>query len=425
MLDLKFIRDNKELVDLKTKRRPAQIDLDGLLNLDARHRQATQEVEKLRHTRNVATDEIAALKRAKKSADSLLEDMKKLSAQVKTMEEEVRGLEEDLQRGLLLVPNLLDDSVPPGQDERGNVELKKWGNPPEFRFKPKNHWEIGEALDILDFERAAKMTGARFCVYKGLGARLDRALTNFMLDLHTKEHGYEEILPPFLVNHDSLIMTGQLPKFEEDLFRLGNDDFFLIPTGEVPITNLHRDEILNEESLPRSYVAYTPCFRREAGSYGKETRGLIRQHQFNKVELVKLTPPEHSYEMLERLLLDAEEVLKRLELPYRVVVLCAGDTGFSAAKTYDIEVWLPGQESYKEISSCSNFESFQARRGNLRLRHKGAKKTEYLHTLNGSGLAVGRTFLAILENYQQADGSVLIPKALQSYMGGLEKIAKG
>ena len=425
MLDLKFIRDNKELVAQKTNRRSAKIDFEELLKLDLRHRKATQEVEKLRHTRNVTTDEIATLKRAKKSADSLLQDMKKLSDQVQSLEEEIRGFEENLRQKLLLVPNLVDDSVPPGQNERSNVEVKKWGSPPEFQFKPKSHWEIGEALDILDFERAAKMTGARFCIYKGLGARLERALVNFMLDLHTKEHGYEEILPPFLVNYDSMIMTGQLPKFDEDLFRLGNDDFFLIPTGEVPMTNLHRGEILSEESLPRSYVACTPCFRREAGSYGKETRGLIRQHQFNKVELVKLSRPDSSNEGLERLLLDAEEVLKRLELPYRVVVLCAGDTGFSAAKTYDIEVWLPGEESYKEISSCSDFKSFQARRGNLRFRYRGAKKTEYLHTLNGSGLAIGRTFLAILENHQQEDGSIVIPKALQPYMGGVERISKG
>ena len=312
--------------------------------------------------------------------------------------------------------------MPVGPDETGNVEVKKWGEPPKFSFEPKAHWDIGEALDIIDFERAGKITGARFALYKGAGALLERSLINFMLNLHTKEHRYKEVLPPFMVNRASMTGTGQLPKFEKELFKVEGDDYFLIPTAEVPVTNIHRDEMLDGDKLPIYYTAYTPCFRREAGSYGKDTRGLIRQHQFNKVELVKFVRPEDSYNELESLLLNAEEVLKKLNLPYRVVVLCTGDMGFAAAKTYDIEVWLPGQNKYREISSCSNFIDFQARRANIRFRRETKAKPEYVHTLNGSGLAVGRTLVAILENYQQEDGTVIVPEALRHYMGGMERI---
>ena len=422
MLDLKFIREHREQVQRKIEDRRQKYDLEGLLKLDVERRQLAARGEQLKHTRNVTSDEIARLKRERQPTDSLLADMKKVSDSIKVLDNQIRIVEEDLHRQLLLLPNLLHDSVPQGLDDRDNQEVRRWGKPPAFGFKPRPHWEIGEALGILDFERAAKMTGARFVLYKGLGARLERALINFMIDLHVREHGYEEVLPPFLVNRAAMTVSGQLPKFEEDLFCVQEDDYFLIPTGEVPMTNIHQNEILNEDQLPLSYVAITPCFRREAGSYGKDTRGITRQHQFNKVELVHFTRPEDSYEWLERLLLNAEEILQRLGLHYRVVVLCTGETGFSSAKTYDIEAWLPGQNTYKEISSCSNFEAFQARRGNIRLRPKGSKKTEYVHTLNGSGLAIGRTLLAILENYQQDDGSVVLPETLRSYMGGVERI---
>jgi seryl-tRNA synthetase len=348
--------------------------------------------------------------------------MKQVSERIKQLDEQIRSLDEQLHERLLYLPNLLHDSVPVGKDENENKEIRRWGTQPSLDFPKRSHWEIGEKLGILDFERAARVTGARFVFYKGLGARLERALLNFMLDLHVREHGYEEILPPVIVNRASMVGTGQLPKFEEDLFRLRDEDYFLIPTAEVPVTNLYRDEILEEDRLPLSYAAYTPCFRREAGSYGKDTRGLIRQHQFNKVELVKFTTPERSYEELERLLQDAETVLQRLGLRYRVVLLCTGDTGFSSAKTYDIEVWLPAQNQFREISSCSNFEAFQARRAGIRYRLRGGKKTEYVHTLNGSGLAIGRTVVAILENYQQEDGSVVIPEVLRPYMGGVGEI---
>jgi seryl-tRNA synthetase len=424
MLDLKLIREHKDLVQRKIKDRRQKYDLEDLLKLDAEWRQLATRGEQLKHKRNVTSEEIARLKREKEPMDSLLADMKKVSDEIKTIDDQIRGVEEDLQEQLLLLPNLVHDSVPQGRDERDNQEIRRWGEPPVFGFQPRPHWEIGEALEILDFERAAKITGARFVLYKGLGARLERALINYMIDLHASGHGYEEVLPPFLVNRAAMTVSGQLPKFEDDLFHVKEDDYFLIPTAEVPITNMHKNEILNEDQLPLAYVAYSPCFRREAGSYGKDTRGIIRQHQFNKVELVHFTRPEDSYEWLERLLLNAEEVLQRLGLHYRVVVLCTGDTGFSSAKTYDIEVWLPGQNTYKEISSCSNFETFQARRGNIRFRPKGSKKTEFVHTLNGSGLAIGRTLLAILENYQQEDGSVVIPESLRSYMGGVEKIER-
>jgi seryl-tRNA synthetase len=422
MLDLKFIRENKALVQRKIEQRGQKYDLDGLLQLDAKRRPLIAQVEQHKQTLNLLTEQIARSKRANQPVDSLLAQTKDLSGGIEALDDEIRIIEEQLQKQLELLPNLVHDSVPVGQDDRDNQEVRRWGKLPDLHFKAKPHWDIGEFLGILDFERAARMTGARFVLYKGLGARLERALINFMLDLHLREHGYEEVLPPFLVNRASMRVTGQLPKFEEDLFRLRDEDYFLIPTAEVPVTNIHQGEILAEAQLPLSYVAYTPCFRREAGSYGKDTRGIIRQHQFNKVELVKFTRPVDSYEQLERLTLDAEQVLKRLGLPYRVVVLCTGDIGFAAAKTYDIEVWLPSQNAYKEISSCSNFEAFQARRGNIRFRLKGSKKTEYVHTLNGSGLAIGRTLLAILENYQEKDGSVVIPEALRSYMGGVEKI---
>jgi seryl-tRNA synthetase len=397
-------------------------DLDGLLRVDQERRRFVVEVDELKRRRNAASDEISRLKQQRQPADPLLAEMKQVSDSIKQLDDKMRSLDEQLQERLLNLPNLLHDSVPVGKDEKDNKEIKQWGTRPAFDFPSRSHWEIGEKLGILDFERAARVTGARFSFYIGLGARLERALINFMLDLHVREHGYEEILPPFIVNRASMIGTGQLPKFEEDLFRLRDEDYFLIPTAEVPVTNFYRDEILDEDRLPLSYAAYTPCFRREAGSYGKDTRGLIRQHQFNKVELVKFTTPERSYEELERLLQDAESVLQQLGLHYRVVLLCAGDTGFSSAKTYDIEVWLPGQNQFREISSCSNFESFQARRAGIRYRLKGGKKTEYVHTLNGSGLAIGRTVVAILENYQRKDGSVTIPDALRPYMGGVGEI---
>jgi len=398
------------------------VDLEGLLGVDRERRELTVRGDELKQRRNAASDEITRLKQQRQSADPLLAEMKQVSEGIKQIDERIRSLDEQLQERLLYLPNLLHDSVPVGKDEKENKELRRWGTQPSLDFPTRAHWEIGEKLGILDFERASRVTGARFVFYKGRGARLERALMNFMLDLHVREHGYEEILPPVIVNRASMIGTGQLPKFEEDLFRLRDEDYFLIPTAEVPVTNLYRDEILEEDRLPLSYAAYTPCFRREAGSYGKDTRGLIRQHQFNKVELVKFTTPERSYEELERLLRDAESVLQRLGLHYRVVLLCTGDSGFSSAKTYDIEVWLPGQNQFREISSCSNFESFQARRAGIRYRLKGGKKTEYVHTLNGSGLAIGRTVVAILENYQQKDGSVLIPEALRPYMGGVGEI---
>jgi len=350
--------------------------------------------------------------------------VKALGDELKREEEELKKVEDELEFKLSLIPNIPHESVPFGVDDTENVVVKRWGDIPEFSFEPKPHWEIGEALGILDFERAGKITGSRFVVYWNEGALLERALINFMLDLHIKKHGYKEVLPPFIVNERALFGTGQLPKFKIDLFKLEEWDYYLVPTAEVPVTNLHQDEILPEEVLPLYYVAYTPCFRSEAGSYGKDVRGIIRQHQFNKVELVKFTTPETSYEELESLLLDAEEVLQLLELPYRVVVLCTGDLGFAAAKTYDIEVWAPGQNRFVEISSCSNFEDFQARRANIRYRPKGGGKPRFVHTLNGSGLAIGRTVMAILENYQQEDGSVVIPKVLRPYMGGLEIIKR-
>ncbi len=426
MLDLRFVRENAEAVKAGLARRGTRLDLTEFLALDAKRRDAQQEIETLRRKRNEVSEEIGRLKKAGQQAEEKVAEMRAVGDTIAALENGTREVEEAQRNILLTIPNLPHSSVPDGKDENDNKEIRRWspqgGEPLKFSFEPKPHWDLAEYLDIIDFDRAAKITGARFALYKGMGARLERALINFMLDLHTTEHGYREMLPPFMVNKASMTATGQLPKFEEELFKVDNGTYFLIPTAEVPVTNIHRDEILPEENLPILYTAYTPCFRREAGSYGKDTRGLIRQHQFNKVELVKFSRPDTSYDELEKLTGQAEEVLKRLGLAYRVIVLCTGDIGFSSAKTYDIEVWLPAQNKYREISSCSNFEDFQARRGNIRYRAKGGKKTELVHTLNGSGLAVGRTVVAILENYQQADGTVIIPEVLRPYMGGAEKI---
>jgi seryl-tRNA synthetase len=426
MLDLRFVRENADAVKAGLARRGISLDLAEFLALDAKRRTVQQEIEILRRRRNEASEEIGRLKKAGQNADDKVAEMRAAGDTIAALENGTREVEEAQRSILLTIPNLPHASVPDGKDENDNVEIRRWslqgGEPPAFPFEPKPHWDLAEYLDIIDFDRAAKITGARFALYKGMGARLERALINFMVDLHTTEHGYLEMLPPFMVNKTSMTATGQLPKFEEELFRVENGAYYLIPTAEVPVTNIHRDEILPEEILPVLYAAYTPCFRREAGSYGKDTRGLIRQHQFNKVELVKFARPETSYDELEKLLRNAEEVLRRLGLAYRVIVLCSGDLGFSAAKTYDIEVWLPAQNKYREISSCSNFEDFQARRGNIRYKSKGGKKTGLVHTLNGSGLAVGRTVVAILENFQQADGSVVIPEVLRPYMGGAARI---
>jgi seryl-tRNA synthetase len=397
-------------------------NLDAFKTCDDERRAILQELETLRHQRNVVSDQIAEMKKAGDNADSVVAKMREVSSKIKALDKALAGTQETLETILLGMPNIPHPSVPVGKDETDNPVIKTVGDPPVFDFEPKPHWDVGAALGILDFERAAKITGARFPLYFGAGARLERALINFMLDIHTQTHGYTETLPPFIVNRQSMTHTGQLPKFEEDLFKLVDWEYFLIPTAEVPLTNIHRDEVLDEAQLPIYYTAYTPCFRSEAGSYGKDTRGLIRQHQFNKVELVKFSTPETSYDELELLLDNAETILRKLEIPYQVVELCSGDLGFSAAKTYDIEVWMPAQAVYREISSCSNFENFQARRGNIRFKKKGKKGTELVHTLNGSGLAVGRCVAAILENFQQTDGSVLIPDALQTYMGGLDKI---
>jgi seryl-tRNA synthetase len=428
MLDLRFVRDNVEQVKAALTRRGIAIDLAEFLAQDAKRREAQQEIETLRRKRNEVSEEIGRLKKAGNLAENKIAEMRAVGDRITTLENSTRENEEIQQNILLTIPNLPHASVPDGKGENDNVEVRRWslqgGEPQQFPFEPKPHWDLAEYLDIIDFDRAAKITGARFALYKGMGAQLERALINFMLDLHTTEHGYQEVLPPFMVNKASMTVTGQLPKFEEELFKVENGTYYLIPTAEVPVTNIHQNEILLEENLPVLYTAFSPCFRREAGSYGKDTRGLIRQHQFNKVELVKFARPQDSYEELEKLTKDAEAVLQRLGLPYRVVMLCTADMGFSAAKTYDIEVWLPAQNRYREISSCSNFEDFQARRGNIRYKPQGGKKTELVHTLNGSGLAVGRTVVAILENFQQSDGTIIIPEALRSYMGGAERISR-
>jgi seryl-tRNA synthetase len=423
-LDFKFVREHLEEVQEKIGRRGQAIHWELFTRLDSERREILLESESLRAKRNQVSDVIAEKKKKGQDASAEIAQMKEVSARIKELETRLNEKEEGLRELMMVIPNIPHESVVTGQGEGDNLEVRRWGKIPEFSFTPKPHWEIGEALGILDFERGAKITGARFTLYKDLGARMERALINFMLDLHTGQHGYREVLPPFMVNRKSMTGTGQLPKFEEDLFKLSDPDYFLIPTAEVPVTNIHQDEILLEDDLPLYYAAYTPCFRKEAGSYGKDTRGLIRQHQFNKVELVKFTTPETSYDELEKLTADAQEVLKRLGIPYRVVILCTADLGFSAAKTYDLEAWLPGQPVYREISSCSNFEDFQARRANIRYRPKGKKGTEFVHTLNGSGLAIGRTLVAILENYQNEDGSVTVPEVLRPYMGGVEKIER-
>ena len=424
MLEAKFIREHVDEVRERIGLRGGIIDFGRFVAIDGERRKAVQEWESLRALQKKVSDEVSQKKRKGEDASDLITEMKKVSQDLKALDGVVEEKERALQEFLLMVPNIPHSSVPVGKDSADNVEVRRWGEIPSFNFEPKAHWDIGEELGILDFKAGAKIAGARFTLYWDLGAKLERALINFMLDLHTREHGYREVLPPFMANRVTMTGTGQLPKFEEELFKVEGTDYFLIPTAEVPVTNIHQDEVLEEEALPLYYTAYTPCFRKEAGSYGKDTRGLIRQHQFNKVELVKFTKPETSYDELEKLLNNAEEVLKRLKLPYRVVNLCAGDLGFSAAKTYDIEVWLPGQNTFKEISSCSNFGDFQARRAKIRYRLSGKSKTDYVHTLNGSGLAVGRTLVAILENYQQADGSVIIPEVLRHYMYGVDRIEK-
>ncbi|UCH79801.1 MAG: serine--tRNA ligase [Nitrospiraceae bacterium] len=428
MLNIKLIRENPELVTEALKNRGEDTSsLDNILDIENRRRDLLKDVEEMRQKRNTISQQIGRLKKEGEDASGVMAEAKKISDDMASSEESLRELDIQVRDILLLIPNIPDASVPVGKDETENVEERVWGDIRTFDFEPKNHWDIGEDLGILDFERAGKIAGARFVIYKGEGARLERALINFMLDLHTGEHGYTEILPPVLVNRAAMTGTGQLPKFEEDLFKLDESDakgYLLIPTAEVPVTNIYREEILPGDELPIYHTAYTPCFRREAGSYGKDTRGLIRQHQFNKVELVKFVKPEHSYDELESLTQNAEEVLKRLGLPYRVVTLCTGDIGFSAAKTYDLEVWFPAQGKYREISSCSNFVDFQARRADIRFKTEGKKGTEFIHTLNGSGLAVGRTLAAILENFQEKDGSVIIPEVLIPYMGK-DRISRG
>jgi seryl-tRNA synthetase len=424
MLEIKFLRKNMEVVEAALKARHADVDLGEFKTRDQKRLDILQRIETLRHERNVTSDAIAEKKKAGLADQEAVLHMREVSGEIKNLEKELTDIESVLEGMLLSIPNIPHVSVPVGRDETQNPIYRQVGEPPVFDFQVKDHQEIGEGLGILDFERASRITGARFPLYFGLGARLERAVINFMLDIHTIRHGYTEVLPPFMVNRESMTHTGQLPKFEEDLFKVENKDYFLIPTAEVPVTNIHQGEILDEDQLPKYYTAFTPCFRAEAGSYGKDTRGLIRQHQFNKVELVKFTSPDTSYQELETLLEQAETILKELKLAYRVVVLCTGDLGFSSAKTYDIEVWMPAQNRYREISSCSNFEAFQARRGNIRYRQKGKKGTDYLHTLNGSGLAVGRTVAAIMENYQLPDGSVIIPEALRPFMGGVERITK-
>jgi len=423
MLDLKRLRRDVELVKKELKKRGGDYDhqLEEFANVDAERRSILSSVEALKHERNVVSDAIARMKKAKENAADQIEKMRAVSQKIKEMDGLLSEKEEAIHNILMSLPNVPHSSVPEGNDSADNPVLKTVGSVPDFDFQPLDHWTIGEQLGILDFKRAARMSGARFALYFGQGAQLERALINFMLDIQTG-HGYREVLPPFIVNRTAMTATGQLPKFEEDLFKLEGLDYFLIPTAEVPVTNIHQGEILDEEDLPLYYAAHTACFRSEAGSYGKDTRGLIRQHQFNKVEIVKFTTPETSYDELEKLLKDAETVLERLEIPYQVITLCSGDLGFSAAKTYDIEGWMPGQGAYREISSCSNFEDFQARRAGIRFRKKGRKGTRLVHTLNGSGLAVGRTVVALLENYQQADGTVVIPDALRPYMGGAERI---
>ena len=425
MLDLKYLRENFEEVKKRLECRGEDVlDLGKFEELDSRRRELIGKTEQLKSRRNEVSQQVAVMKREKKDADALIAEMREVGEEIKVLDDELRVVEETLDKLMLSIPNIPHESVPIGDSEDDNVVVRTWGNIKEYDFEPKPHWDLATDLNILDFERAAKVTGSRFVFYKGLGARLERALISFMLDLHVEEHGYTEVLPPYMVNRASMTGTGQLPKFEEDAFRIEAEDYFLIPTAEVPVTNMHREEILAAEELPIKYAAYSACFRSEAGSAGRDTRGLIRQHQFNKVELVKFVKPEDSYEELEKLTGNAERVLQLLELPYQVLSMCSADLGFTAAKKYDIEVWLPSYNTYREISSCSNFEDFQARRANIRFRREAKGKPEFVHTLNGSGLAIGRTVAAILENYQREDGSIEIPKVLRPYMGGKEFITK-
>lgn len=421
MLDIKLLRTNNEIVREALKNRGSDLDLDPFLHLEEKRREKLVVAEQLKNRRNVVSEEIGRLKRSGAEPEDMVLEMRRVSQQIKDMDDEIKGMEEELQNILLTIPNVPHETVPVGRDAGDNVEVHRQGEPRKFGFPARAHWDIGEALDILDFERGGKVTGARFTFYKGLGARLERAVFNFMLDLHTREHGYVEIFPPFMVNSGSMVGTGQLPKFAEDMFKVEGTDYYLIPTAEVPVTNIYAGEILDGQKLTISHCAYSACFRAEAGAAGRDTRGLIRQHQFNKVELVKFARPEESYEEHEKLTWHARRVLELLELPYRAVCLCTGDMGFSSAKTYDLEVWMPSYNDYKEISSCSNFEDFQARRANIRFKD-GKGKPRFVHTLNGSGLAVGRTVAAILENFQQEDGSVAVPRVLVSYMGGIDKI---
>lgn len=424
MLDIRMVRKNPDLVKKEISRLSDENHIDRVIELDEKRRKILVDVEEKKSKQNQVSKEIPKMKKEGKDISKLLEEMKELSSNIKKIDVKVKEIDKELKDLLLGIPNIPHETVPDGRSDEDNVEIRKWGKPTSFSFEPKAHWDLGVELNILDFERASKITGARFSIFKDKGALLQRALISFMLDLHTVDQDYTEILPPFMVNRNSMTGTGQLPKFEEDAFVIPSKDYFLVPTAEVPVTNLHRNEILGEDLLPIYYTAYSPCFRQEAGSAGRDTRGLIRNHQFDKVELVKLAKPEGSYDELEKLTNDAEEVLKKLNIPYRVVNLCTGDLGFSAAKTYDIEVWMPSYNRYVEISSCSNFTDFQARRTNIRFRRDDSKKIEYVHTLNGSGLAVGRTFAALIENYQQEDGSIIIPEALRPYMRGLEKITK-
>ena len=417
MLDMKFVRENPELVVEAVKRRNGNLDLTEFLELDKKRREITVQVETLKSERNTASQEIGKLKKAGQDASEQMAAVRALGDKIAEDDQELKAIEVRLKEILLSIPNIPADDVPVGADDSANPVVRTWGEPGKFDFEPKAHWDIGEGLNIIDFERGVKVSGARYIFYRGLGARLERAVISFFLDLHTEKHGYTEMFPPFIVNGASMQGTGQLPKFAEDMFKLENGDMYLIPTAEVPVTNYHRDEILNVAELPIKYTAYSGCFRAEAGAAGRDTRGLIRMHQFNKVELVKFTKPEESWDELEKLTLDAEEVLQLLGLPYRVVRLCTGDLGFSSATTYDLEVWLPAANCYREISSCSNFLDFQARRANIRVRRDAKAKPEFVHTLNGSGVAVGRTVAAILENYQQADGSVVVPEVLRKYMG--------
>ncbi|NLI90525.1 MAG: serine--tRNA ligase [Epulopiscium sp.] len=424
MLDIKLLREETDRVKKMLLDRGDDFDLDVFTDLDSKRRGILQEVEKLKQEQNSVSKQIPIMKKEGKDISKVLDEMKVLSDRIKEYDADLREVEENLNNVLLSIPNMPHPDVPAGKTDEDNVEIRKFGEPKDFDYEPKAHWDLGEDLDILDFKKGAEVTGARFVVYKGLGARLERALMNFMLDLHTSEHGYTEILPPFMVNQNSMVGTGQLPKFEEDTFKVKDTDYYLIPTAEVPVTNMYKNQILDGNDLPLRYCAYSACFRAEAGSAGRDTRGIIRQHQFNKVELVKFTKPEDSYEELERLTSDAEEVLKKLNIPYRVVRICMGDLGFTAALKYDIEVWMPSYNKYVEISSCSNFESFQARRANIKYRNSNKEKAEFVHTINGSGLAVGRCTAAVLENCQQEDGSIIIPQALVPYMGGVDKIEK-